>query len=272
MNITVIDDFFKSINFDIGLLAEFENIYVLVSGGIDSTVLAVYIKHHYPEKTWFVNCYNPLERNKTLTELSKADLYLVTRPESIDLSAILRESFLQLNKAAQDRFDGGYSKSTFLCCRKIKERAFKEDPLFSAPGSVVISGIKAGDNNRRRFFCKNIREGKNTGHYSNPVEAGFFYRHKEGILYCYPYRDYLHKELPREVLREVRKRFPEMAHTGCKICPIRLLFSDRGNNEPDQLNRSLKYARKLIREGALIPSKILLKYIPPLDPSQTKLF
>jgi hypothetical protein len=80
----VLDSFFKSIHFDIELLKDFEKIYVLVSGGHDSTLLAEWISHHYPETTYFVNCYNPYETSPTLTDFESKGL-IVVKPDKHSL-------------------------------------------------------------------------------------------------------------------------------------------------------------------------------------------
>jgi hypothetical protein len=263
INWAMIDDFFKSIHFDIELLKPFEKIYVLVSGGHDSTLLAEWICHHYPDTTYFVNCYNPYETSPTLSDFETRGLIVVKPDTQYNYSQILKDAFLKLNKAAEMRHEKKYEKKIFECCKYIKHKAFLEDSLFKEENTVVISGIKSGDGKIRRFFLKDLRNPPLHHNYASEIKQGFFHRHKGGQLYCYPLRDCFHHEFPNNIISEIKKIHPKLQHSGCAICPVLLLFGDRIKKDKEGLirfNRSVKYCQQLIKKGEFIPSALLLKY------------
>jgi len=238
-------------NFDLNLLQSFENIYVLVSGGIDSTYLWELISEKYPTKTKMVNCFNPYETSATLKQLQQDPRFILILPgKEIDYGQILRDSFRLIPKAINARKHHKYEKKIFPCCKKIKHEAFLHDPLFQQPNTVVISGIKAGDGKIRRFFLKDLRNG-NQANYSEPMERGFFHRHKEGQLYCYPFRDYNQRELPKEVIFELKQKYITLDHSSCSICPIVVVFKDKFKNNP-HLKPSLEMYYKICNQTKLI--------------------
>jgi hypothetical protein len=235
---------FLSKYFDLDLLKEFEKIYVLVSGGIDSTLLAHVIMQKYPTKTFFVNCYNPYEQSKTLDWYKLQSNFIeIKNSGGLDYKQILTESFKKLPQAFENkRRKKKYEKKMFKCCKYIKHNAFKKDPMFQLPGTVVIDGIKSGDSQTRGWFLKDLREGNQANYYSK-VKVGFFHRHKEGQLYCYPFRDYYHREFPSKIMKRLRRYYPGLAHSGCAICPVLVLFDIK--SEGKRYWDSLKFWHKL---------------------------
>jgi hypothetical protein len=190
-----------------------------------------------------VNCYNPYESSRTLISFQHKPNFIEIKPaEQINYAQILRESFLLIPKAINARKHHKYEKKIFPCCKKIKHEAFRADPLFKEPDSVVISGIKAGDGKIRGWFLKDLREG-NQANYSEPMKAGFFHRLKEGQLYCYPFRDYHYRELPKIIRNELQIKYPELDHSGCCICPVLIVFQNKMKSK--NYRASLDYWHKL---------------------------
>jgi len=251
-NMKLFDDFFRSINFDYKIVDEYKTIYVLVSGGYDSTLLLEYFSAHYRDRVVAVNCYNPYENSRTLKEIRKRYRYIEIKPaKGLDYKQILEDAFLMLNRQAIERHKGVYDKKGFNCCYNIKHKAFLSDPLFKQSGCVVISGIKAGDGKHRYYFLKKIRD-----------QDTFFHRHAGGQLYCYPFRDYRHKELPPEIKLKLKEKYPTISHSGCVVCPVIVLFNLE--KESSRYYRSLNYLKRLIDEGKFKPNKYLLKYNPKI--------
>jgi len=145
-------------NFKLSKLEKFKKIYVLVSGGFDSTYLLEIINRTFPEKTIPVNCYNPLEKSKTLTEIEKRfdKLIYIKSDEKYDLKKIMIHAFKQIPAAIKLKNEGRYHKKIFGCCRIIKHAMFKKDPRFIEPDTVVISGIKSGDGSQRNAFLSQL--------------------------------------------------------------------------------------------------------------------
>ena len=141
----------------------FEKIFVLVSGGIDSTYLYEHFKKLYKEKVYPVNCFNPYEQSETLNQISKDKNFIQVLPElkKSNYQNILKNAFLRIPFAVNRIKEfGRYDKKTaFKCCYLIKHRAFIKNVIFKQPNSIVISGIKAGDGKQRRIFLSQMRLG-----------------------------------------------------------------------------------------------------------------
>ena len=242
------DEFFKSINFDITIVKDYEIIYVLVSGGFDSTLLYEYFKSVYPDKVVPVNCFNPYELSNTLDDIKKDPKYLEVKPSSsIDYKSILHDSFMRLNQAAKLRRDKKYHKKVFPCCKYIKHKAFFNSKLFKNPKSCVISGIRSGEGSQRRAWLSIIRN-----------QNKWIHQHVGGQIYVYPFRDYLKHSLPEYIKDELRKTYPNVRSSGCAVCPVITLFSDR-IFRIDGIDKrtvdSVLYLRRMIEKGEFEPSE-----------------
>jgi 3'-phosphoadenosine 5'-phosphosulfate sulfotransferase (PAPS reductase)/FAD synthetase len=239
----IFDSFFKSINFDVKKLKKYRKIFVLVSGGIDSTLLAHYIYSHFPNKVFFINCFNPYEQSITLKYFSSKANYMQLSPDSeINYSDILEKAFLNLNKAFGLVQNGKYSKKVFGCCYYIKHKAFLHNKMFRDFKSVVVSGIKAGDGKQRRSFLSGLRK-----------RDTFIHRHckqRHNINYIYPFRDYFKSDLPSYVLNKLQKFYPKLEHSACKICPVVILFK---LIKSSNYAASKAYYDKLVKCGKIIP-------------------
>ncbi len=241
----VFDYYFKDIGFDIELLESYKKVYVLVSGGFDSTLLAEWISYHYPDKTYFVNCFNPYESSDVLDYYSKKDNFISIRPkkgDSLNYGSILREAFMKLPEARKLRAEKKYHKKIFPCCYHIKHKHFYSSKIFKVEGSVIISGIKRGDGSQRRIWLLQMSRGTNPRNQSNG-ESTFFHRHTRGELYCYPFRDHTTRELDEEIKELLWDKFPTLEHSGCKICPVLVLFNLK--REGERYECSMDYAKKL---------------------------
>ena len=248
---------------------EFDKIFVLVSGGIDSTYLYELFKKQFNNKVFPVNCYNPFEQSKTLTQISKESNFIQIKPDKkYNYQKILKESFLKIPEAnslriiqkkyrklikelyQQEKITKSiynkeikkeyYHKKIFPCCYYIKHKAFLNDKLFQTPNTVVISGIKRGDGTQRRIFLTLMKKG--TFKSLNPKKPSFFLKHKTKQLYCYPFRDYTIRELPKITINKLKKKYPNITHSGCSICPVLVLFNIKKEN---RYKASLNYAQKL---------------------------
>ena len=220
-------------NFDYKTLDQFDKIYVLVSGGFDSTYLWDKISTLYPNKSIPVNCYNPFETSKTLDKISEDPKFLQVRPYAkINYGDVLRNSFLKLPEAKKLKEEGIYHKKIFPCCYYIKHKDFKKDPRFIEDNTVVVSGIKHGDGMQRFFWLTKLRN-----------EGTFYHKHKEGQLYCYPFRDYMKRELPGRTKNKLLKKYPNLTHSGCYLCPVLVLYNIK--SEGKRYKASIKYAKKL---------------------------
>jgi len=229
-------------------LGTFKKVFVLVSGGIDSTYLWDIISTIWPDLAIPVNCYNPYEINDTLKDIAKHPRYIQIKPsEQYDYAAILKESFKKIPEARQLARHKKYHKKVFSCCYYIKHKAFLDDPVFQEPGTCVISGIKRGDGQQRRFWCIKLKKegdkfAEETG--KQCVSASYMHQHKGGQLYVYPFRDYKKRELPDNVIRELVKKYPTLRHSGCSICPVLVVFNIK--SEKERYERSVRFFNNLM--------------------------
>lgn len=224
-------------------LKDFKKIYVLVSGGIDSTYLYEKLKNFYEDKIYPVNCFNPYEQSDTLKQISNDPNFIQIKPDKkYNYGKILKKSFLKLPEARKLKEQGNYHKKIFPCCYHIKHKAFMNNPLFKEKDSVVISGIKRGDGQQRRIWLTQLSNGKEPCNQSNG-NSTFFHRHKKGQLYCYPFRDYKWRDLPEICIRRLKRKYPNLRHSGCEICPVLVLFDI--TEEKERFTKSVLYAAKL---------------------------
>ena len=258
-------------NFNFEELNKFDKIYVLVSGGIDSTYLFEIIKQECNiEKVYAVNCFNPFETNETLKEISKYERFIQIKAENeLDYAKVLNDSFRNIPKALEMRAEGKYTKHVFSCCKYIKHNAFKNHSLFKESNTVVISGIKPTDGMQRRLWLISLLTGKTTT--KNVVIENaptFYYKHKTGQMYCYPFRDFkLDKsvevmkgsEFPKEVMEELYQKYPSLNHSGCHVCPVLVVFADKilksrksNKNDIDRVQRSIKYYEELKKNSEVL--------------------
>jgi hypothetical protein len=224
-------------------LKNFDKIFVLVSGGIDSTYLYEKLKKGYGNKVYPVNCFNPYETSPTLSKISEDSNFIQIKPkEKYNYGEIIKEAFLKLPEARELKKQGKYSKSIFPCCYYIKHKAFLNDKQFQEDNTVVISGIKRGDGTQRRIWLTQLSQGREPCNQSEGKPT-FFHKHKGGQLYCYPFRDYKWRELPDICIRRLRKKYPNLQHSGCQICPVLVLFNL--TDEKERYIKSIEYANKL---------------------------
>jgi 3'-phosphoadenosine 5'-phosphosulfate sulfotransferase (PAPS reductase)/FAD synthetase len=236
--------------FNFAELNQFAKIYVLVSGGIDSTYLYEMVKQECdPAKVCPVNCYNPYEQSATLTQISCDPNYVQVKPlERMDYARILENAFRRIPHVRQMKRQGKYQKKLFQCCTIIKHKTFLKIDLFKEEGTVVISGIKAGDGQQRHAWLLSLQRGIPYSKGTTPVQ-GFYHRHKGGQLYCYPFRDFTRKELPKQIIEQLRARYPTLRHSGCSLCPVLVVFNIK--SEGERYWRSLRYYHSLVGQGRL---------------------
>ena len=244
-------------NFDFTKLGKFRKIYVLVSGGIDSTYLLEKITKIYPDKSYAVNCFNPMEGNKILKEIERqTEKYVSIKPNvDYNLSDVIKNAFKSIPEAIKLKKKGKYHKKVFGCCRILKHDMFKKDPRFSEPGTVVVTGIKHGDGSQRAAFLSMLRNGKLIIGTSNTVnnyrangwdftpKPTFFHKHTWGATYCYPFRDYYYRELPEDIIEELKEKYNNIGHNGCYVCPVLVVFKIK--SEGERYRKSLEYYRKV---------------------------
>jgi len=222
-------------------LEKFDKVYVLVSGGFDSTYLYEKIRELIsPWKIYPVNCYNPYEYNKTLKQIALDRNMIFIKPGKY--KDVIKNSFLNLPKAYKLKKEKKYHKKIFPCCYVLKHKNFKKDKRFKSDNVVIISGIKQGDGRQRGIWLRQLSQGREPRNQSEG-KTTFYHKHSNGILYCYPFRDYMERELPEDIKDKLWSKYSHLDHSGCSLCPILVLFNIYG--EGKRYERSLQYAINL---------------------------
>ena len=228
-------------------LKDFKIIYVFVSGGIDSTYLYEKLKKFYQEKVVPVNCHNPFETNKTL-DIIKAndDSFISLKSQNLKypykhyiIEAFKRLPFAINRLKTTKRYD---KKTNFKCCYYIKHKALQQAKSLVSDNVCFINGIKAGDGKQRRIFLSQLRNGRFKSIENH--KPTFFLKHKStSMIYFYPFRDYTYREFPKIVLNQLKKKYPNLSHSGCYFCPVLVMFNIQ--SEGIRYEASLKLANKL---------------------------
>ena len=214
-------------------LKQFKKVFCLVSGGIDSTYL-LEMCEKYHDNVFPVNAFNPYEQSKALKLIMKNPKFIQVKPdERYIYGDILKEAFLKIPEAMAAKRVGKYHKKIFPCCYYIKHKAFLKDSVFQEKGTVVISGIKYGDGQQRRFWLRKLWK-----------EKRFYHEHKSGQLYCYPFRDFKQRELPDDIIEQLREKYEDLDHSGCALCPVLVVFDIK--SEGKRYVDSMRYAHKLL--------------------------
>ena len=218
----------------------YQRVYCWVSGGKDSTalVLALYDQQVEIEGEIFLIHTNTGLRPKSAT-LTLQKLKKHTKFPFIELKAsfprkanLLIESFKQLEKAEKARKQGKYDRRVFPCCEQLKHKPGKEfiksTPKRQRERYVFLSAITRYESQRRAWFLNDLAK---KGTY-------IIWNKKMHAFYGYPFRDLF---APKETETFLRAHgFGETRHSGCRICPILILF-DLYEEEPERWVRSKRF-------------------------------
>lgn len=271
-------------NFEYKELNEKDIIFVEHSGGFDSTYnLIQVLKHCDNEKVFAINSLNPLEINdcvRFFKKLMRSNYIYLKRTSKKKVSEIMQDAFLNIQKGIDLRKDKKktYYKKIFDCCRILKHQAAINNPLLKLPNSVIVSGQKRADSQQRFYFLSQIANGKifigtskTINNYNlidkqikwdklNKLYPTFYHKHKTGLLKVYPFRDTKDRDLPEKIVNEIRK-ICKINHSGCRICPVLVLFEDRykktfDENDLIRLNMSKKYYLQTLEKfGKKLPNE-----------------
>lgn len=212
-------DFFNEIN-------KFSKIYIEISGGYHScnTVLSFFEKNikditliHNNTKLQYKECLDNIQK---LIEITNYSL-IIKEPnlKKRNMSNIMKESFNNIPLAKQHIHN---YRDYFICCKILKQkRNHKWNNDYLLDNSIIITSLCPFESYNRQMKLYQLKK-----------ENTYIKFHKnQNIIKGYPYRDLLkgHREYSRNyynVLFEnkLRKYNLNIKHSGCKICPIRILF------------------------------------------------
>ena len=219
---------FKKISLSVQFLKEisiFKNIYIESSGGYHSTVSAILFYEkgyknigliHNDTKLQYTECLDNIQKLIELTDYS-----LIYKEPNLKkkMSIIMKESFRNIDKA---KLHLKNYRDYFSCCKILKQkRNHKWNDDYLLNNSIVISSLTPYESYNRQMRLFELKK-KNT----------YIRFHKEqNIFKGYPYRDFiygnriysrkLYDKLFEQKLREYNMN---IKHSGCRICPIRIVF------------------------------------------------
>lgn len=229
---------------EIRRLNKFDKVYLLVSGGRDSTYTALKLKEvEFWIKRPIILLFQDTGLNiapcrKIIEALPrKTGWELETIPNTLKSKSmkLVVESMGAMEKAEKQLKEGKYSKKVFKCCYHLKKKPFnewlkKEDRT----NQVFINSIKLGDSwQRRRWLLDLIEE-----------QEKFWFNRQKGTWYYYPLRDTVTKDVDSFLAKE--KDFWNTPHSGCSVCPILVLFDLE--KEGERYLRSVKVYNNLRRK------------------------
>ena len=239
-------------------LYEYKNWLVLVSGGWESTLMALELNDYRTEEINFVLLNNDtglrlkksVETLEKLKEVVKPDEYIEIkaseylkeskRVKEKKVKEVLDYSFRQIDRQIE-RMNKGlkYDRNYFRCCSLLKKNPFhwwirKNREKYKPEESIIVSGIAPYESRQRAYRLVELRKKGTFKRFYKTVGYWFFY----------PYRDFYKR---KEVYEELVKRgFKGIEHSGCIVCPIMLIFEDFKKKEPEAYARSKRYLNNLL--------------------------
>jgi len=219
-------------------IEDYSKIFITVSGGMDSTYTALEFYKRGLNATLVHNntFLNMKESKQTIKKLREYTgyPYIELKPPLEEVSRI-QEAFLAIPKAQQMKENGKYTKTVFKCCYYLKEKPFRTF-LKGYPEAIVITSIRPGEGRNRAFWLKKIREENTYIHYKK----------KWKIMIGYPLRDMKVQEI-RDYFKKIEW---DVKHSGCKKCPILLLFN-MFKQEPKRYLASKRYLLSLTNKPCI---------------------
>jgi len=207
-------------------ISEKKNIYIETSGGYHSsnTVLEFYelgyknvFLIHNDTKLQYIECLDNIHR---LIEITDYPIVFITPFHKRNISDIMKESFSNIENA---RGKHNY-RDYFSCCRVLKKQASKSwNNKNLLDNSIVISSLTPYESFNRQMTLFELKKSNS-----------FVRFHKTQNCYKgYPYRDLLHgnRRYSRKIYeplfeQKLRQYNLNIKHSGCRICPIRILFPE----------------------------------------------
>ena len=209
-------------------ISKFKHIYIEISGGYNSTITVILFYELGYKNVYLIHNDTKLQYNECLENIQKViqitDYPILIKQPNLKkkkMNEIMRESFENIGKA---RLDLKHYRDYFFCCDILKQkRNHKWNNDFLLDNSIVISSLCPYESYNRQMRLYQLK-----------IKNTYIRFHKEqNIMKGYPYRDLLigHRNYSRKVFDDLfelklREYNLNVKHSGCKICPIRILFPD----------------------------------------------
>ena len=207
-------------------ISNFENIYIEISGGYNSTITAILFYElgyknigliHNNTKLQYLECLENIQKVVNLTDYSLIFKEPILKGKKI--SEVLKESFNNIEIAKNHLKN---YRDYFKCCSILKQkRNHKWNDDYLLDNSVVISSITPYESYNRQMRLFELKK----------QDTYIRFHKSQNIFKGYPYRDLLigNRNYSRKyfnTLFEIKlKQYNlNIKHSGCRICPIRILF------------------------------------------------
>lgn len=228
-------------------ISTFSNIYCHMSGGVHTSAIA-YKLHDLGFKVTLLHNQTYLEYPKCLDTIQKiifdTDYSYNLIPPNLNgkrMSELMRESFLVIPDIQKGIVNKSINTSNVRdyipCCKVLKKTSSRKwyTKNIKKENSVVIMAICPYENKNRLRHLTELRQ-QNT----------FLRLHKKhgNVWHAYPFRDSFN-EYPFYKYLLSKNIMP--LHSGCQICPIRIIFNMCHENDKSLLfyKNILKYQNSI---------------------------
>jgi len=217
----------------------FDNIYIEISGGYHSTITVILFYElgyknigliHNNTKLQYSECLDNIQKLIYLTDYSL--LFKNPNLKKKSMNLIMKESFQNIEKA---KLHLKNYRDYFNCCKILKQtRNHKWNNDFLLDNSIIISSLIPYESYNRQMRLFELKK----------KDTYIRFHKKQNIFKGYPYRDllignriYSRKIYDKLFENKLKEYNLNIIHSGCKICPIRILFPIMLNNN----DCSIKY-------------------------------
>ena len=207
-------------------ISTFKNIYIEISGGYHSTITTILFYElgyknigliHNNTKLQYLECLDNIQKLIFITDYSL--IFKEPNLKKKSMNSIMKESFKNIEKA---RLHLKNYRDYFICCKVLKQtRNSKWNNDFLLDDSIVISSLTPYESYNRQMRLFELKKKK----------TYIRFHKRQNIFKAYPYRDllkgnriYSRKYYDKLFESKLNQYRLNINHSGCKICPIRILF------------------------------------------------
>ena len=205
---------------------KFDNIYIELSGGYHSTITTILFYElgyknigliHNDTKLQYLECLENIQKIVYLTDYSL--IFKQPNLKKRTMNSIMKESFQNIEIA---KLHLKNYRDYFICCKLLKQKRnykWNNDYLFN--DSVIISSLTPYESFNRQMRLFELKK----------LDTYIRFHKSQNIYKAYPYRDLLNgnRKYSRKIFdilfeNKLRNYNFNIKHSGCKICPIRVIF------------------------------------------------
>ena len=203
-------------------LRQFEDKFLLISGGYHSTSSALSLKDNGFEDVTLIHNETGLEMrssiktiNKVIEKTNYEIIYVIPNLKQT-IWELMKECFLKVPEIKKElRAGAKFDRGKFKCCYALKKKPIRNFyKQLNTKNSVIVSSLCPYESQNRGVWLSELRAKKT---YLRPQ-----YKYN-GLNFIYPFRDH-YKELDF-VKYLTKKGFNKIERSACIICPIVLVWN-----------------------------------------------